>query len=795
MENVEILERLRNYDFFRNIDYTNEYEDRLEKFLILASRTKKFQLENGKELNYEIIKKLLKKKKIEMKRDEDTYHKKGLQDYPRSNIDSIKWRILDDLNIIFKEENIKFCFTKNNLNYFQNSNSFEKSDSDLYEIIDNSNKKVPTTKRLEKYNLSISGENSGIYGEFKENLEKFLIAVAKTNLFILKETKEPISYYTVKYLLNKKSIIMETKLSEFNSKSLALVSKYIFNNLSKLKDKMLEDLNMIFKKQKIEFDFVINKDKYSNDDKIQSQITLLRNYNFFKVKTGLEEEYEDRLGRLLVVARNTKIIVFKTSKTDRIVYDLTYDDIKFLMRKKGLTFQMSEIKFNQSATLTKSIADNLDTMKYQILKDLNTIFAENGIIFELDESQKVTEISKEVPKKKQTISERLEKYKIPVSNTGVFEKYRETVEKFLIAVAKTHLFMLKKSKEPLTFPIIKFLLHKKTLTMKIDKFDFSLKKLSAISPYIYENLNEVKFDLLEDLNAIFDEEDIEFAFMEYINQDEFIKSIVNEEKENMKNTTKRFEEVKTNTITQVQKNNGMSKLEYFVEKLRKYHFKNIRQSLEKEYIDRLEKLLILSGKSNRVMIKNTKQLLDYEVMVSLLKRKGLKGQATKRIYNNGGFPESSAKKFENQKYDIIEDLNVIFKNEEIEFCLVDDLVDEDIYKDATTKITDNKSNETSKDNTNQKLLEEIALLKENMANIEEELKIYKETQINGNIGIRKINIEFPDFIKEIDNSDTISFRGNKEFYKKFKQFVIFNNISMSDFMNYLFHYAMEELGK
>lgn len=614
MENVEILERLRNYDFFRNIDYTNEYEDRLEKFLILASRTKKFQLENGKELSYEIIKKLLKKKKIEMKRDEDTYHKKGLQDYPRSNIDSIKWRILDDLNIIFKEENIRFCFTKNNLNYFQNSNSFEKSDNDLYEIIDNSNKKVPTTKRLEKYNLSISGENSGIYGEFKENLEKFLIAVAKTNLFILKETKEPISYYTVKYLLNKKSIIMETKLSEFNSKSLALVSKYIFNNLSKLKDKMLEDLNMIFKKQKIEFDFVINKDKYSNDDKIQSQITLLRNYNFFKVKTGLEEEYEDRLGRLLVVARNTKIIVFKTSKADRIVYDLTYDDIKFLMRKKGLTFQMSEIKFNQSATLTKSIADNLDTMKYQILKDLNTIFAENGIIFELDESQKVTEISKEVPKKKQTISERLEKYKIPVSNTGVFEKYRETVEKFLIAVAKTHLFMLKKSKEPLTFPIIKFLLHKKTLTMKIDKFDFSLKKLSAISPYIYENLNEVKFDLLEDLNAIFDEEDIEFAFMEYINQDEFIKSIVNEEKENMKTTTKRFEEVKTNTITQVQKNNGMSKLEYFVEKLRKYHFKNIRQSLEKEYIDRLEKLLILSGKSNRVMIKNTKQLLDYEVM-------------------------------------------------------------------------------------------------------------------------------------------------------------------------------------
>ena len=62
MENIEILERLRGYDFFRiNLKY--EYEERLEKFLILASKINKFQLENGNFLNYEIIKKLLKKKK------------------------------------------------------------------------------------------------------------------------------------------------------------------------------------------------------------------------------------------------------------------------------------------------------------------------------------------------------------------------------------------------------------------------------------------------------------------------------------------------------------------------------------------------------------------------------------------------------------------------------------------------------------------------------------------------------------------------------------------------------------
>ena len=54
---------------------------------------------------------------------------------------------------------------------------------------------------------------------------------------------------------------------------------------------------------------------------------------------------------------------------------------------------------------------------------MNTIFKEETIIFELDEnkSKEVIEES-EVPKKKQTISERLEKYKIPLLSTGTFAK-------------------------------------------------------------------------------------------------------------------------------------------------------------------------------------------------------------------------------------------------------------------------------------------------------------------------------------------------------------------------------------
>ena len=113
IEIIEILERLRGYDFLKEIDYTNEFKDRLEKFIIFAGRTKKYQLDNGNELNYTTIKKLLNKKNIEITIDEKTFYNYNLEEYAKINIDSVKWRILDDLNIIFKNENIKFVFNKN----------------------------------------------------------------------------------------------------------------------------------------------------------------------------------------------------------------------------------------------------------------------------------------------------------------------------------------------------------------------------------------------------------------------------------------------------------------------------------------------------------------------------------------------------------------------------------------------------------------------------------------------------------------------------------------------------------
>ena len=536
---------------------------------------------------------------------------------------------------------------------------------------------------------------------------------------------------------------------------------------------------------------------------MQTDLILLRDYNFFKVKTGLKEEFEDRLGRLFAIAKNTKIIVYKTSKYDITKNELSYNNIVSLMKKKGLKFQMSEIKFGQSTTLGKTITENFDTMKYKILNDLNTIFKEENIVFELDESKDKEVIEDEVPKKKQTISERLEKYKIPLLSTGTFARYRENLEKFLMAVAKTHLFMKKKSKEPLTYPIIKELLSKKTLVMQTDKFEFSLKKLSTISPYIYDNLNKIQLMLLEDLNAIFDEEDIEFDFIEYVNKDEFIKSVKYQEKEEKDITSKEEENVKVENEVKnekvdilIENSDGKSKLENFVERLRKYHFRNIRQGLDKEYTDRLEKLFILVGKSKRVLVKNTKQVVDYEVSVSLMKKKGLKFQATKKEYNNGGFPENLARKFETYKNNIIEDLNTLYENEEIEFCLVDDIysdnVSEKVIENKVEKNSKEKNNEEKISEENQKLKEELENLKQTMEEMKEMFKTIQTDNINQ---FEKVEFDIPDFIRDMEYNDVITVRGNKEYFQKFKRFAILNDVPINLLVNYLFYYAMEELGK
>ena len=624
MENNEILERLRGYNFFK-INFKYEYEERLEKFLILASKTNKFQLENGNLLNYEIIKKLLKKKNVRMVRDIEAFRKLKLQEIVKENLATIKWRILDDLNAIFREDNLKFSFNKNS--------------SD--EIIE----------------------------EQPRNLDK---------------------------------------------------------------------------------------------TKIENHLEILRYYYFNKVKTGLVEEYEDRLGRLLLLAKKSKSIKFIDENKEE--QELNYETVVSLIEKKGLTLQMSKIKFNQNSSLSMdSYLATSETYKNRIIKDLNKIFEDENITFELIKQDE----EKPVTFDKLTITERL--------------------EKFLIAVAKTHLFILKKTKEELTYPIIKNLLSKKCLVMKSDKFDFSLKKLSNISQFMSDNLNSLKEDILKDLNTIFDKEDIEFSIIEK-SEENIVKEIkeqnVIEEKYSNKEDNKEL-----NKESYVDKEN---KLEYFVSLLKKYPFRNVRMGLNKEYADRLEKLFILSGKSKMIMVKNTKQLIDYEISLSLLKKKGLKMQSDKRTFINGNLSDSTLNRLKTQKYDIVNDLNIIYKNEEIEFCLVNEM-DNSVPKTPKNEV---KNQIELSDKSNMDLLQEIASLKECIDKINEELVTYKEhfSEQNNN-NFTKIDIEIPNFIKNMDNYDVISVRGNKEYYEKFKRFASLHGIPICHLMNYLFYYAMEKLGR
>lgn len=642
MENNEILERLRGYNFFK-INFKYEYEERLEKFLILASKTNKFQLENGNLLNYEIIKKLLKKKNVRMVRDIEAFRKLKLQEIVKENLATIKWRILDDLNAIFRGDNLKFSFNKNS--------------SD--EIIE----------------------------EQPSNLDK---------------------------------------------------------------------------------------------TKIENHLEVLRYYYFNKVKIGLVEEYEDRLGRLLLLAKKSKSIKFIDE--DKEEQELNYETVVSLMEKKGLTLQMSKIKFNQNSSLSMdSYLATSESYRNRIAKDLNKIFEDENITFELIKQEE----EKPVTFDKLTITERLGKYKIPVDSTGIFEIYRETLEKFLIAVAKTHLFILKKTKEELTYPIIKNLLSKKCLVMKSDKFDFSLKKLSNISQFMSNNLNLLKEDILKDLNIIFDKEDIEFSIIEKL-EENVEKEIKEQNVVEEKYSNKEFKR-ESNIVEE-------NKLEYFVSLLKKYPFRNVRMGLNKEYADRLEKLLIFSGKSKMIMVKNLKQLIDYEVTLSLLKKKGLKMQSDKRTFINGHLSDSGLNRLKTQKYDIVNDLNIIYKNEDIEFCLVDE-IDNFIPKTLKNEINEIKDKNELTEKSNIDLIQEIALLKESMNEIKELVKNKENSYEQSEDNFTKIDIEIPDFIKKMDNYNVISIKGNKEYYNKFKRFATLHGIPICHLMNYLFYYAMEKLGR
>lgn len=107
-----------------------------------------------------------------------------------------------------------------------------------------------------------------------------------------------------------------------------------------------------------------------------------------------------------------------------------------------------------------------------------------------------------------------------------------------------------------------------------------------------------------------------------------------------------------------------------------------------------------------------------------------------------------------------------------------------------------KVKEDFENELNLKMAAEVEILKKNIEDIKKEmeqrqLKIFEDTTDY----IKSRSLEIPSFIKSLDNSDIISIRGNKDFYRKFKKFAIMMGVSVTDFVNYLFYFAMEKLGK
>ena len=218
IEIIEILERLRGYDFFKEIDYTNEFKDRLEKFIIFAGRTKKYQLNNGNELNYTTIKKMLKKKNIEITINEKTFYNYNSEEYAKINIDSVKWRILDDLNVIFKNENIKFVFNKNSSLFNKNQiNEFfeeikfirenkEKINKILNNIPLDNIEKLKNTIDIEKIKIDIPDEILNMKSETvlsirgnREQYRKFKMFVASLGIPLVDFTNY-LFYYAMEKL-------------------------------------------------------------------------------------------------------------------------------------------------------------------------------------------------------------------------------------------------------------------------------------------------------------------------------------------------------------------------------------------------------------------------------------------------------------------------------------------------------------------------------------------------------------------------------------------------------------------
>lgn len=126
---MELLEELRAYKF-RNIDKKNEFNELVEKFIIMLSKTKLFYIRGlVNELDYEAVKTLLSIKNIELKMDKRTYGKLKLQKSVGDNLDALKDTLLRQANSIYKDEELTFNIFVGDSKVLKYANLFAKTDT------------------------------------------------------------------------------------------------------------------------------------------------------------------------------------------------------------------------------------------------------------------------------------------------------------------------------------------------------------------------------------------------------------------------------------------------------------------------------------------------------------------------------------------------------------------------------------------------------------------------------------------------------------------------------------------
>ena len=126
---MELLEELRAYKF-RNIDKKNEFNQLVEKFIIMLSKTKLFYIKGlVQELDYEAVKTLLSIKNIDLKLEKREYGKLKLQKTVADNLDNLKSTLLRQANAIFAEEEIRFNIFEADTKVLKYANLFAKEDT------------------------------------------------------------------------------------------------------------------------------------------------------------------------------------------------------------------------------------------------------------------------------------------------------------------------------------------------------------------------------------------------------------------------------------------------------------------------------------------------------------------------------------------------------------------------------------------------------------------------------------------------------------------------------------------